>query len=44
MFNPLHSSMNQETFEKHLSNQSSHYKKYKQFPLRKEAISKDEHT
>ena len=29
MFNPLHSSTSQELFEKHLCNQSSHYKKYK---------------
>ena len=25
MFNPLHSSMNQELFEKHLCNHNSHY-------------------
>ena len=28
MFNPLHSSMSQEVFEKHLCNQNSHYKIY----------------
>jgi len=28
MFNLLHSSMNQELFEKYVCNQSSHYKKY----------------
>jgi len=28
MFTALHSSMNQELFEKHLCNQSSHYEKY----------------
>ena len=28
MFNPLHSITNQELFEKHLCNQSSHYEKY----------------
>ena len=33
MFNPLHSITNQELFEKHLYKQSSHYKKYRQFPL-----------
>ena len=29
MFNPLHGSMNQELFEKHLYSQSSHYENYK---------------
>ena len=29
---------NQELFEKHFCNQSSHYEKYRQFPLRREAI------
>ena len=28
MFTLLHSSMNQELFEKHICNQSSHYEKY----------------
>ena len=28
MFNPLHSITNQQLFEKHLCNQSSHYEKY----------------
>ena len=28
MFTPLHSSMNQELFEKHICNQSSHYENY----------------
>ena len=32
MFNPLHSSMNQQLFTKHLCNQSIHYEKYEQFP------------
>ena len=32
--------MNQELFEKHLCNQSSHYEKYRQFPFWKEAIIK----
>ena len=32
MFNPLHSSTNQQLFEKHLCNQSSHYEKYRRFP------------
>jgi len=31
MFNSLHSSTNQEIFEKHLCNKSSHYEKYRQF-------------
>jgi len=31
MFNWLHSNMNQELFEKHLCNQSSHYEKYGRF-------------
>jgi len=31
MFDSLHSSMNQEVFEKHLCNKSSHYEKYRQF-------------
>ena len=31
MFNPLHSSTNQELFEKHLCNQNSHYEKYGRF-------------
>ena len=30
--------MNQEMLEKHLCNQSSHYEKYKRFPLQREAI------
>jgi len=30
--------MNQELFEKHLCNQDSHYGKYGQFPVCKEAI------
>jgi len=33
MFNLLHSSTNQELFEKHLCNQGSHYEKYGLFPL-----------
>jgi len=28
MFTPLHSSKNQELFEKYVCNQSSHYEKY----------------
>ena len=39
MFNPLHSSMNQELLEKYVCNQNSHYDKYQQFPLRREAIT-----
>jgi len=39
MLNPLHSNTNQELFEKHLYNQNSHYKKYRQFP--KEAVMFD---
>ena len=31
MFNPLHNIANQELFEKHLCNQSSHYEKYGHF-------------
>jgi len=31
MFDSLHSSTNQEVFEKHLCNESSHYEKYGQF-------------
>ena len=31
MFNPLHSSTNQELFEKHLCNQNSHDEKYNDF-------------
>jgi len=31
VFNSLHSSMNQELFEKHLCNKSSHYEKYGRF-------------
>ena len=31
MFTLLHSSMNQELFEKHLCNKSSHYEKYGRF-------------
>ena len=53
MFNPLHSSTNQELFEKHLCNRSSHYDKYRRFPLQRKpsratakltlfAVSKDE--
>ena len=38
MFNPLHSIINQELFEKHLCNQSSHYEKHRQYPLQREAI------
>ena len=34
VFNPLHSSMNQELFKKHLCYQNSHYDKYGRFPLR----------
>ena len=33
MFNLSHSIVNQELFEKHLCNQSSHYGKYGQFLL-----------
>ena len=33
MFNLLHSSMNQELFEKHPKSQNSHYEKYRWFPL-----------
>ena len=40
MFNPLHSITNQELFEKHLCNQSSHYEKYGRFPLQREAITR----
>ena len=36
---PLHSSTNQELFKKHLCNQSTHYEKYRRFPLQKEAIT-----
>ena len=39
VFNSLHNVMNQELFEKHLCNQSSHYKKYGRFPLWREAIT-----
>ena len=50
MFNPLHSSTNQELFKKHLCNQNSHYEKYGRFPLLRHttakstlfAVSKDE--
>ena len=35
MFNSIHSSTNQEMFEKHLCNQGSHYGKYRWFPLLK---------
>jgi len=35
MFNLLHSSTNQELFEKHFCNQVSPYEKYGRFPLRK---------
>jgi len=35
----LHSSINQKLFEKQLCNQSSHYEKYRQFPLHKGAIT-----
>ena len=31
MFTPLHSSTNQELFEKHVCDQSSHYEKYGRF-------------
>ena len=31
MFDSLHSNMNQEVFEKHLGNKSSHYEKYGRF-------------
>jgi len=31
MFDSLHSSTNQELFEKHLCNKSSHYEKYRRF-------------
>jgi len=34
MFNSLHSSTDQELFEKHLCNQGNLYGKYGQFPLR----------
>ena len=40
MFNRLHSSTNQELFEKHLCNQNSHYEKYGRFPLRGGATTK----
>ena len=40
MFNPLHSNTNQELFEKCLYYQNSHYEKYRQFPLQREAIAK----
>ena len=40
MFNPLHSSTNQELFEKRLCYQNSHYDKYGRFLLRREAIAK----
>ena len=36
---PVHSITNQELFEKHLCNRSSHYEKYRQFPLQREAIT-----
>jgi len=38
MFNPLHSSMNQELSEKHLYNQSSYYESMDDFCYIKEAI------
>ena len=38
IFNLLHSSTNQELFEKHLCYPNSHYEKYGHFPLRREAI------
>ena len=39
MFNPLHSSTNQELIEKHLCNQNSHYEKYGRFLLWREVIT-----
>ena len=39
MFNLLHRITNQELFEKHLYNQSSHYEKYGRFPLQREVIT-----
>ena len=39
MFDPLHSSMNQKLFYKHLCNRSSHYEKYRWYLLRREAIT-----
>ena len=39
MFNLLHSSTNQELFEKHPCYQNSHYEKHRRFPLRREAIT-----
>ena len=36
---PLHNSINQELFEKHLCSQSSHYEKHKRFPLLKVVIT-----
>ena len=34
VFNPLHNSMNQELFDKHLCYKNSRYEKYGRFPLR----------
>ena len=39
MFNPLYNITNQELFEKHLCNQSSHYEKYGRFLLQRKAVT-----
>ena len=41
MFDLLHSSMNQELFEKHLCNKSSHYEKYRQFLVTQKKPSRE---
>jgi len=40
MFTPLHSSMNQELFEKHLCNKNSHYEEYGQFLISQRKLSR----
>ena len=40
MFNLVHSIADQELFEKHLCNQSSHCEKHERFPLRSCATTK----
>ena len=37
-YTALQINTNQELFEKHLCNQSSHYEKYRQFPLHRETM------
>jgi len=39
IFNPLHSSMNQQLFKRNLCSQSSHYENYRRFLLQMEAIT-----